>query len=191
VTFVARPATIDDEALMARLSCVFRDSGYNGASLSSLSEAAGLRRASLYHRFPGGKEQMANEVLAAAEAWLGEHVLTPLRGTGEPAARIAAMRRALHAFYSGGKQSCLLNLLSAPFDEDGPFAAPIKRILTAWRRSLVGVLRDAGFEQDEARRRAERAIALVQGSLVLSRGLRTTRPFERCLASLEHELLAR
>ena len=50
---MARPQSVQDQDLMQRLSCVFRDVGYDGASLSILSEATGLKKASLYHRFPG------------------------------------------------------------------------------------------------------------------------------------------
>ena len=65
---MSRTSAIDDGELIARLSGVFRDVGYEGATLSALAAATGLQKASLYHRYPGGKQQMADEVLAAALA---------------------------------------------------------------------------------------------------------------------------
>ena len=56
---------VHDEKLIERLTSVFRIYGYEGASLSRIAEATGLQRASLYHRFPGGKEEMAEAVLNA------------------------------------------------------------------------------------------------------------------------------
>ena len=187
---MARPVKIEDSVLLKKLSDVFRDVGYEGASLAMLSEATGLKKASLYHRFPGGKEQMAGEVMSSAGAWLTEHILTPLKSSGPPEARIQAMIRNLDQFYSGGRQACLLNMLSSPRANRGPFARLIKNTFKAWIEALSAVLADAEFDENTARFRAERAIALLEGSLVVSRGMGTTRPFRTCLANLERELLA-
>jgi len=62
---MARRATIEDDDLICKLTDVFRNVGYDGASLAVLADATGLKKASLYHRFPGGKEQMAEEVFKA------------------------------------------------------------------------------------------------------------------------------
>ncbi len=186
---MARPLKIEDAVVYRRLSDVFRDVGYEGASLVRLSEATGLKKASLYHRFPGGKEQMAREVMTRAEEWLSAHVLTPLMSSGPPEARIQAMIRSLDEFYSGGRQACVLNMLSSPRGDRGPLARSIKNAFKVWIEALSAVLADAGIDEGTASYRAERAIALLQGSLVLSRGMGTTRPFRICIASLERELL--
>ena len=55
---------IEDDVLLDRLAETFKDVGYEGASLSVLSDATGLKKSSLYHRFPDGKAQMAQEVMA-------------------------------------------------------------------------------------------------------------------------------
>ena len=64
---MAHPALAKEE-VVARLMKVFRREGYEGASLSRLSEATGLGRSSLYHHFPRGKEDMAAAVLDLARA---------------------------------------------------------------------------------------------------------------------------
>ena len=51
--------------LLNALSDVFRKRGYEGATLAELAAAANLGRASLYHHFPGGKAEMARQVLEA------------------------------------------------------------------------------------------------------------------------------
>ena len=75
---MGRKATVDEADLLCRLSNVFRDVGYEAATLTMLAQATGLQKASLYHRFPEGKEQMAREVLQDAAAWLAD-----LAGVGE------------------------------------------------------------------------------------------------------------
>jgi len=186
---MARPLSVDEDELLSRLASVFRDLGYEGASLSALSEGAGLQKASLYHRFPGGKQQMAEEVLAAALGWFNEHVLAPLKGRGPASERIAAVTNKLDNFYSGGRKACLLNMLSAPRGKDGPFSAAIAAAFEALIDAFARLARDAGATPKAARRKAERAVMLMQGSLVLSRGLNSTEPFQSFLSALPEDLL--
>ena len=47
------------EEAIIKLVPAFRQYGYEGATLSLLSQASGLGKASLYHYFPGGKSEMA------------------------------------------------------------------------------------------------------------------------------------
>lgn len=185
---MARPQSIDEEELIARLSCVFRDVGYEGASLAMLSEATGLQKASLYHRFPGGKQQMAEEVLASALSWYHEQILSPLAGEGSPDERIATVARHLDNFYAGGRQACLLNMLAAPRAHGGPFAAAIKGAFEALIKAFTVLANDAGHAPEAARSRAERAVMLLHGSLVMSRGLGSPKPFKTFLEALPQEL---
>jgi len=48
------------DALLRQLGQVFRERGYEGATLTQLAAATGLGKASLYHHFPGGKAEMAD-----------------------------------------------------------------------------------------------------------------------------------
>ena len=186
---MGRKSSIEENRLIEGLSRVFRDVGYEGATLTMLSKATGLKRASLYHRFPEGKEQMAREVLENARTWLEEHILAPLRGDGTPSARIDHMVRQLDQFYYGGKQACLLNMLSSARIQEGPFTALIQSVFEAWIGALSAVLVDSGFDRKNARVRAERAVMMLQGSLVFSRGMGTTRPFQDFLKTLRSQLL--
>ncbi|HHL42471.1 MAG TPA: TetR/AcrR family transcriptional regulator [Hellea balneolensis] len=187
---MARTATINDTDLLDKLSRVFRDYGYAGASLTMLAEACGLKKASLYHRFPGGKEQMASEVLAETKTWLTQNVLSILAQDIPAQDRILNMTQKLDQFYAHGRQACLLNMLSAARMEPGPFTNDIQRIFTAFIKALTQVLMDAGFDKTEAKRRAERTVAQLQGTLVLSRGTGSTKPFRDFLAYLPHEIFA-
>jgi TetR/AcrR family transcriptional repressor of lmrAB and yxaGH operons len=187
---MARPQSMDDEALIERLSVVFQEVGYAGASLGMLADSTGLQKASLYHRFPGGKQQMAEQVLDTALSWFVAHVLHPLERDGDPRERLSEAGRNLDGFYGGGARACLLNMLASPRVEDGPFSPRIKEALLA----LIGAFRklamDAGLPPDRAGRHAERAVTLIQGSLVLARGLGSAAPFRNMLADLPAELLA-
>jgi TetR/AcrR family transcriptional repressor of lmrAB and yxaGH operons len=53
--------------IIPALAEVFREHGYEGASLALLGDATGLGKGSLYHFFPNGKEEMAAAVLDAID----------------------------------------------------------------------------------------------------------------------------
>jgi AcrR family transcriptional regulator len=186
---MARPSSIDDEELIARLSEVFREVGYEGASLAMLSEATGLQRASLYYRFPRGKQQMAEEVLRTVVGWAVENIVTPLTSENEMRQRWTVTRRNLDQLYAGGRKSCPLNMLFAPKNADGPLGESIREALGALVSAFAHFARDCGLPRKEAERAGMRAVMLIQGSLVLSRGLGDPRPFRDALKMLEAEFL--
>jgi TetR/AcrR family transcriptional regulator, lmrAB and yxaGH operons repressor len=186
---MARPQLIEDGQLTARLTRVFSDVGYEGASLAMLSEATGLKKASLYHRFPRGKQQMAEDVIGIAVVWYEDNILKPLRSDLPPADRVALVIKGLDAFYAHGRQACLLNMLASPRAADGPFSAAIKSAFEAIVEAFATVARDAGHDSPSARLRAERAVMLLHGSLVMSRGLGSPAPFQTFLAGLSADLI--
>jgi AcrR family transcriptional regulator len=186
---MSRPRLVEEDDLLARLARVFSEVGYEGASLSLLAQATGLQKASLYHRFPGGKKQMADEVLATTGSWLEAHILAPLVGPGSPQDQLAIVIENLDGFYHGGARACLLNMLSSPRIEDGPFATAIRSTFEALIAAFAGLAAAAGASAKIARQRGERAVMLLQGALVLSRGTGSIAPFQAVLAALPAELL--
>jgi len=171
------------DTVITQLRDVFRQYGYEGTSLSKISEATGLGRASLYHYFPKGKEEMAATVLERINTDLATNLLTPLKGRGKPIARVRAMGKTLEQFYNGGQASCFIDLLS--IGEAQPlFQVLLQQTLSAWIGALAEVLVEAGQEPKAARLRAEDAIMQIEGSLVVSRCLGKTEPFQRAIARL-------
>jgi AcrR family transcriptional regulator len=183
-------STISDADLLARCTGVFRTYGFEGATMSRLAAATGLEKASLYHRFPGGKEQMVVAVAAGVAAWFETNVFEVLKRPGPPQKRIKAVADHLRAFYADGKKSCALDLLSIP--AAGPeLAAGLKGALEAWQKAFAEVAQESGLSASEARRRAEDAIVRIEGSLVLSRVLNDSKPFHRAVDELGRSLVKR
>ncbi|WP_102125350.1 TetR/AcrR family transcriptional regulator [Deinococcus planocerae] len=56
------------ELVLAAASALLHEYGYLGVSMDAVAERVGVRKASLYHHFPGGKEQV---VLELAERAIG------------------------------------------------------------------------------------------------------------------------
>ncbi|PSB32485.1 TetR/AcrR family transcriptional regulator [Stenomitos frigidus ULC18] len=176
------------EEAVGRLVNVFRQYGYEGATLARLSSATGLGKASLYHHFPGGKEEMGGAVLEHLKGKLEFGMLIPLRSNADPVERLLAMARSVDAFYNHGQQACLLAMLALGEAND-MFHTQIQHVLNVWIDALAGVAIDAGIDATVARQRAEDAILQIQGALILAKGLGDTAPFQRVLSTLPDTLL--
>ena len=178
---------VTDAQLFDRLTDVFRSAGFEGASLSDLAIATGLQKSSLYHRFPGGKAQMAAEVAERLGKRDVEQALA-LFADGPIEARLRRVGRSLTAFYEGGAQSCLLDTMS--IGAAGPDA---RRALAAaanrWIQGFARVAAESGADEAEAQIRAQDAIAAIEGALVLARVTKNTGPFARAIQQLPAVLL--
>lgn len=177
------------EEVIQRLFKVFRLHGYEGASLAMIAQEAGLQKASLYHLFPGGKEEMATAVLEQVGVFLEERILAPLRASGAPAARLEIMREAVEEFYGAGVLNCLFDAFS--LGQPGtPLRAGLAGAMNAWLDTLAALAREAGAPSAEARLRAERVLVTIQGTLVVARCLNDPKVFARGLRELPSLLLA-
>lgn len=176
------------ETYIPKLFVLFRQYGYDGATLSKISEATGLGKASLYHHFPGGKDEMVESVLGYSESWLQENVLQPLASDGSPQERLQKMCDRINDLYCGGTQPCLLAILQAGTGRD-IFHAKVQTTLESWIGAIAAVLTDAGFDGVTARERGEDAIIAIQGALMLSQGLNDGAPFQRVIKSLPQSIL--
>ncbi len=178
---------VKDETI-AQLLTVFRRYGYEGATLTRLSEATGLGKASLYHHFPRGKEEIAAAVLNYTNDWMTANIIAPLRDKErQPALRIREMTKQVNELYSCGQKPCILAVLVLG-DKD-IFHEQIQRALRLWIDTLAEVLRDAGLDEKTAQYRAKDAIIQIQGALILARGLNDTQPFKGVIERLPEVLL--
>lgn len=181
-----RQAKVTDEELFQELADVFRRKGYDGASYSDLMKASGLVKGSLYHRFPGGKADMVDAILGDVDRHFADYVLKPAFEEGRPQDRARKIARRLREFYDSGKRWCLLDTLT--LGEGASTRAHARRSMEAWIDAFVRLGRDGGLSPAVARRRAQEAVAAIEGGLVVSRVLGDTRPFLGSLADLPRQL---
>lgn len=166
---------------------LFRQYGYDGATLSKISEATGLGKASLYHHFPGGKDEMVIAVLDYLEQWLEQHILQALRGEGNTLTRLQRMCDRVSELYEGGQQPCLFAILLMGSARD-VFHPTVQTLLRTWIDAIAEVLIAAGLNETLAKQRGEEAVIAVQGVLILSHGLNDFTPFERVIKQLPQQL---
>lgn len=172
--------------VVSLLTEVFRELGYEGTTLSRIAERTGLGKGSLYHFFPGGKEEMAAAVLAHIDGWFERSLYQPLR-EDEPAAAIDTMWRNVDTYFHSGGRVCLVGVFALDGTRD-KFAAAISSYFQRWIASLGSALIRSGMAEDRALEAAEEAVAGIQGGLVLARALDDTAVFTRTLAKLQNDL---
>ena len=119
------------EEAIVQLVNVFRQYGYEGTTLARLSAATGLGKASLYHHFPKGKEEMAAAVLQHINAWCEDNIIASLRSPCEPIDRLRQMSQKVDQLYEHGHQPCLFAVLSLG-DSHDLFHAQIRGALNVW-----------------------------------------------------------
>ncbi len=177
-----RPMKLAEKQVLRRVTEVFRERGYEGASYALLMAATGLVKASLYHRFPGGKEEIADAILSQVDREFLEYVLRPVREAGPPEKRARQMARRLREFYRSGNRWCLLDTLTLASSTRTLRHA--RRSMEFWIESFARVARETGMSRWLARRRAEDAVAAIEGGLIVSRVVKNRRPFLQALATL-------
>ena len=64
-----------------------------------------------------------------------------------------------------------------------------QRVFEVWIGAIAAVLMAEGMEENVAKQQAEKAVILVQGSLILSQGLKNAQVLKRIIGDLPTELL--
>jgi TetR/AcrR family transcriptional regulator, lmrAB and yxaGH operons repressor len=167
---------------------LFRVFGFEGVSLSAISQKTGLEKPSLYFKFPEGKEQIALEALGEAVRFFSEQIFAPLCGVGNPEEKVRLAIEGLRIFYRDGTMPCVTDSLSFPTDCP-EVAMTLNRFLQAWIEAFSGIAEEAGMARQEAQARAENAIIALEGSLIVSRVLQDPRPFRKTLLEIPDVLL--
>jgi len=71
------------------------------------------------------------------------------------------------------------------------FHAQVQQLFETWITAIAAVLMAEEMEENVAKQQAEKAVILVQGSLILSQGLNNVQVFKRIIGDLPTELLLR
>jgi AcrR family transcriptional regulator len=166
-----------------------RERGARATSLDAILAHSGAPRGSVYHHFPGGREQLLRE----ATAYAGEYVARKLeRASGEgPLAALDALfdeyRRNLTS--TDFRAGCPVVAVAIESAEGGPDLRDCAlAAFERWRRAIAGSLERAGIGADRAGELSLHAVASFEGAIVLSRAYRDLEPLERAQREL-HRLI--
>ncbi|WP_299799812.1 TetR/AcrR family transcriptional regulator [uncultured Maribacter sp.] len=184
-----RPQKVQDKDIMTSLVKTFRSKGYDGASLADLAESTGLKKASLYHRFPKGKEEMATAVLKDIDEWVEEHIVKALMNENKtPTERLINGLDQIRTSYDGGKESCIFRALSLGQSLE-LFDVHIKNGMNKWITVFKNVGISFGLSDADALKQAMNTLIKIQGSLIVTKGLNDLSIFETTLKEIEDSYL--
>ena len=157
--------------------------GLQGTAFSDVLERSGAPRGSIYHHFPGGKDQLVDAAIALA----GDRALRVLDAVaGSPPREVTQFfldlwRQVL--VRSDLRAGCAV--LAVTVATDSPdllnHAAAIFR---AWRGRLAALYELGGMDAMAAARLATTVVAASEGAVVVSRAERSLEPFELVAAQL-------
>ena len=171
-------ATTRDRIIVATNE-LFRRHGYNGTSLSQISEAAEATTGSIYHFFPGGKEALGVAVIDTTGAVYRELFESIAAEQPDPAS-------AFQSFFAGAASVLEESDFIDPYpigtiarevaNTSKPLRQAAERAFNSWIASAENYLANSGIDPDAAADLATLFVATVEGGFVLSRTLRSTEP---------------
>jgi TetR/AcrR family transcriptional regulator, lmrAB and yxaGH operons repressor len=166
---------------------LFEKQGYHATGLNEIVRESGAPKGSLYHYFPGGKEQIGAETALWAAGQTAVRIQRGLALAPDPAGAVRELALGMAAaversgFTAGGP----LMMLAAE-------SATQSERLNAACREAYGVLQAAFAEKlagDEAL--AEFVLCTLEGAILLSRVQHSGDPLRRAAQELHHLLTER
>jgi AcrR family transcriptional regulator len=164
-------ATPTRERILYATAELFRRQGYTGTGLKQVVAEAQAPFGSLYHHFPGGKQQLADEVIRAGGAFFQALVTAVYDDQPTPETSVRAV-------FEGAAET----LASTDFQDACPIATIALEVASTddhLRRATAEVFEQwtvALAERLGDRPRALAVISALEGAFVLCRAQRTTEP---------------
>ncbi|HSS08304.1 MAG TPA: TetR/AcrR family transcriptional regulator, partial [Acidimicrobiales bacterium] len=160
---------------------LFRRQGYTGTGLKQIVATANAPFGSLYHFFPGGKEELGGEVIR----WSGQLYLQLIAAIFDPAPDVAT---AVSDFFRGAAEQ----LQETDYADACPIATVALEVAStnealrqatadvfdSWITAAAERFANAGIPSTTARELAISALAALEGAFILSRATRSPEPVQ-------------
>lgn len=158
-------------ALIETAATLFRRQGYAATGLNQILDDAGVKAGSLYHHFPGGKQELAAAVVEFAGAEI-ERVLRSALARDVPVT--AVVDRWVDLLAAGLAADCRDGCPVEPIATESVHASELVRRAAAgafdgWCAAISERLRGDGWDPERATEAALAVISVVEGALMLSR----------------------
>ena len=169
--------------MIERTVVLLAKKGLQGASFSHILEESGAPRGSLYHYFPGGKDELVLEAIRLA----GDNALAVLESlAGRPATEIAAAFIGLWRlvltksdFGAGCAVAAVTVAAESPALRD-----KAGEVFHRWRVRLGELLEAGGVPVERGATLAVTLVSACEGAVIVSRGERSLEAFELVAAEL-------
>jgi AcrR family transcriptional regulator len=160
---------------------LFRRQGYAGTGVKQIVAEASAPFGSLYHFFPGGKEQLGVEVIRWSGALYGQLIVgffvpgaDPVSATRELFSSAAETLRATDYADACPIATVVLEVSST----SEPMRKACAEVFDGWIDGATACLLESGLPRKRSRALAISMLASLEGAFVLARALRSTEPVE-------------
>lgn len=158
---------------------LFRRQGYSGTGLKQIVAESGAPLGSLYHFFPGGKQDLALQAMShTAERYqrLFDRVFAETADIGQ--ATIKWFHWAARALEdSDFADGCPIGTVACEIaSSNEALRQASQAVFDSWRSRVAAELVGAGVAPARARRLATFAVASLEGAIMLGRTQRSTQP---------------
>ncbi|MEV5507992.1 TetR/AcrR family transcriptional regulator [Streptomyces orinoci] len=180
------------ERIVRTTARLLQRQGYEGTGIKQIAREAGATLGSVYHFFPGGKQELAVAAIQHGDQEFAELLREGLAAEDDPAEAIAGCTRLLAAALreSGWAEGCPVTATAL---ETLGTSADIQRACGAafghWSELVAEKLRTAGLAEEDARALAITVINTLEGAETTAQVLRSEEPLllaGRHLAMLVH-----
>jgi AcrR family transcriptional regulator len=184
-------ATGTRERIVQHSAELFRRQGFAGTGVKQIVAEASAPFGSLYHFFPGGKEQLGEEVIRSSGAVYGQLLDAFYRPGEDP---VAATRNffaaaALTLRESDYADACPIATVALEVSSTNePMRQACADVFDGWVDGATERLIETGLTRKRSRELAFSLIGALEGAFVLSRALRSTEPLEAAGASMVAEM---
>src|SRR3954447_15322530 len=176
------------ERMIVSTALLVRERGARATSLDAVLQHSGAPRGSIYHHFPGGREQLLRE----ATDYAGEYVARRLERTA-PEDPLAAIDILLDEYReslltSDFRAGCAVVAVAVESGEDGPdLRDDVVAAFDRWRQIFARGFATRGIDRARSDELALLVVSGFEGALILSRAYRDLAPLE----SMRSEIRAR
>lgn len=152
--------------------------GCAGITLMNVARACKAPRGSLYHYFPGGKDDLMDGVLTAAQDYGLGILIRSCSDAPSLDAYLDAITQALSAGLVKSKFTlgCPVAAISMSTESASPLNRKCKDIYAAWCATLETRLIDYGISRQAAPALANNILNMLQGALLHARIARSSTP---------------
>ncbi len=162
---------------------LFRRQGMTGTGIKQILAAADAPFGSLYHHFPGGKDELAAETITRAGAYYLELVAEKLLAEPDLVAGVRAAFRAAGETLvdTGYADACPVETVALEVaSTNEPLRLATAAVFESWLAGLTAVLVHEGLAEGRARALAHTIISALEGAFILARTAQTTEALAAC-----------
>lgn len=173
--------------LVTETAVLLRRQGYSGTGLKEILAASGCPKGSLYHYFPGGKDELVVAALEAAGSRVEQVLQELLPHRPRPNARqlrddISAVfgRFRMELEQSDYREGCPLATVALEIgSENLAIKNAIRAIYKRWSDAISEYLKSQGVRGQQCSEAANTILYLVEGALLMARTEQDSRPLAR------------